>query len=327
MVFLRLFRRSGGSIHSSSISNHTTMSDLNNTTTTCNFRWTGVNCTTDNFTNITLVMFIGMYQAVFGLLHVGFVIYGVFKIIQKVRRDQVDWYSISLVTCYLAGIGLLIKCVYLADPFRYFGFSVLVYQTVSFSGGIAVVSSSILSYAIWMEIILSSKKVRRHVTFVKAKRGFIIAVIVLYALFFVELIGIGMILGQVDLFGAVVSGTAAIYAIAFIVVHSCFLGTINEVVSQTSSKKILKLNSIINCLVYITNSSFLFFAIILTLILSAIPATNELYLPLNMLIESFFRMTDLIMVFFIYRIVFDESKKGSLSMTGSTKSVVVVKKL
>eukprot|EP01129_Flabellula_baltica_P004221 TRINITY_DN1449_c0_g1_i2.p1 TRINITY_DN1449_c0_g1~~TRINITY_DN1449_c0_g1_i2.p1 ORF type:complete len:280 (+),score=26.07 TRINITY_DN1449_c0_g1_i2:49-888(+) len=265
------------------------MSENNNT---CSYRWTGENCTIDNYSKTPLVIVIGIYQGVYMFLFAAMAVYGIYSVIRKALSEKLQWYTLSFFCVYMCVIGSLFRVLYFLDPFYYFDdVPLILNRFVFWFGSISIASASILTYAIWIEVLLSVKQIRRNSTrttnFRTARIAFIVASLSLFFLFFVFILVFVILMGNLEAFNLVITVTSVLYTLMYLIVHLIFSPQLKEIIEQSVSNKILTINEYVNLMVILCNILLLVFGIVIIIFYRIVPPENEIYLPIYTFLVCF----------------------------------------
>eukprot|EP01129_Flabellula_baltica_P006446 TRINITY_DN2413_c0_g1_i1.p1 TRINITY_DN2413_c0_g1~~TRINITY_DN2413_c0_g1_i1.p1 ORF type:complete len:204 (+),score=11.19 TRINITY_DN2413_c0_g1_i1:39-614(+) len=168
----------------------------------CSLRYTGENCTIDNFTNVPLVILIGLYQLISISGYSIFIVMSIFGMIQKAKREHTQFFALSFVVLYILIAGSLSRVLSMLDPYDYFGVPKPVSLSVFWVGSTLIVCAAVLTYSIWLEVIISSGKISKRVItrFHAAKVVFLVAAVVLFSYYFLVMVVGVLVLDDLNLF-------------------------------------------------------------------------------------------------------------------------------
>eukprot|EP01129_Flabellula_baltica_P004687 TRINITY_DN1652_c0_g1_i1.p1 TRINITY_DN1652_c0_g1~~TRINITY_DN1652_c0_g1_i1.p1 ORF type:complete len:241 (+),score=16.59 TRINITY_DN1652_c0_g1_i1:347-1069(+) len=107
-------------------------------------------------------------------------------------------FSMTMFAVYFMIIGWLLRWVHLMDPFEYFGYTIkaTTYSVFFYSAYSCWGSSTLLTFAIWVEIMHNTKKLKLETLFWKTKVIFASGSIFFFALFVMDIIVLGFIMEQ-----------------------------------------------------------------------------------------------------------------------------------
>eukprot|EP01129_Flabellula_baltica_P007006 TRINITY_DN267_c0_g1_i1.p1 TRINITY_DN267_c0_g1~~TRINITY_DN267_c0_g1_i1.p1 ORF type:complete len:196 (+),score=16.78 TRINITY_DN267_c0_g1_i1:123-710(+) len=176
------------------------------TTNNCTLRWTGENCTTDHFVDIGSLVVIGIWQFVFLMSFSSFFVYAIWGMIRKSKGEGTKWYSLSFFSFYMVLLGVASRIIWFIDPLSYFdSVEPVLRDCLYWFGTNSLFGGAVLAYAIWLEVVLTTKsrlKPSNVVTFRVAKTSFVVYVFVGLGFYIVALL-ITSLLGAIDAFDSV----------------------------------------------------------------------------------------------------------------------------
>eukprot|EP01129_Flabellula_baltica_P004998 TRINITY_DN1781_c0_g1_i1.p1 TRINITY_DN1781_c0_g1~~TRINITY_DN1781_c0_g1_i1.p1 ORF type:complete len:268 (-),score=8.99 TRINITY_DN1781_c0_g1_i1:177-950(-) len=207
----------------------------------CNYRWTGPNCTTDNLQNIPLILTSAIFlQGLFWFISIAFIIYGIKGIHNKVQTTSSSWLSLSYYSVYLCMLGMVLRIIFLVDPFHFFELSLMYYYGLFVMMNIFIASASILTYALWIDVISASRhvQIKRNVKsdFKKVKMVSIVACVVLILLMAFLFFVVVLALDNLKLYMRLLTGFVLLYSVVYIIIHLAFRKKIETTVKRATRK-------------------------------------------------------------------------------------------
>eukprot|EP01129_Flabellula_baltica_P016777 TRINITY_DN90_c0_g2_i2.p1 TRINITY_DN90_c0_g2~~TRINITY_DN90_c0_g2_i2.p1 ORF type:complete len:232 (+),score=19.43 TRINITY_DN90_c0_g2_i2:510-1205(+) len=230
---------------------------------------------------------------------------------------------------YVVLIGVSARCVWLLDPFYYFDWVPTILRLSLFWVGTDFIfGGAVLAYAVWLEVVLKSKKLNSQsiTTFKATKIGSITFVIVELSFFAGTLI-VSLIISGATAFDTLMVLVAIAFTIAMLVLHFVFLPTLTSVAKQSISIKVKDIHRYINWMVFPANILNLVFGGVQIIFQIIFPLTSPYRLYSELTLQAVFRTIDLVMLYFYYQIVLyegvdDSSFTNTPSQAKATKSHV-----
>eukprot|EP01129_Flabellula_baltica_P008328 TRINITY_DN329_c0_g1_i3.p1 TRINITY_DN329_c0_g1~~TRINITY_DN329_c0_g1_i3.p1 ORF type:complete len:295 (-),score=28.55 TRINITY_DN329_c0_g1_i3:49-933(-) len=250
----------------------------------CSYRWTGENCTIDNFSLPPVLILTTTFISITVFARVAITILYIRGIIRKRELEGTSWKSLCFISGYIMVVCSGTSVVYALDPWEIVPVNTVLRLVMRWFPTILLFSGAVLAYVIWLEAIRATKKLKRHDTlsFRVAKISIIIYVGISSSVFVIALL-IVFVLDQSEAFNTVMIVISIIFTIGYMGMHIYFLPTIVKVVKNTSSLKIKRIHKFVNALVFVPTTLNLVQAVVRIILESIFLLSNpaRIYISLG----------------------------------------------
>eukprot|EP01129_Flabellula_baltica_P009385 TRINITY_DN3827_c0_g1_i1.p1 TRINITY_DN3827_c0_g1~~TRINITY_DN3827_c0_g1_i1.p1 ORF type:complete len:296 (+),score=37.78 TRINITY_DN3827_c0_g1_i1:47-934(+) len=274
----------------------------NETTGVCGLRYTGENCTIDNFQKEWLVILVGIHQLVFGMVTAFFIVWTLFGLYRKFHDKRMTFSSISFVVTIILFVENVLKMIILLDPFYYFidYIPLPVYHIMALISNALTISAVILAYALWIEIVLHTKAMKQisNLDFKKTKTIFMISSVVTFVVFSIEFLLGTVILRNPNIFFALFYMTQVLISIPYLIIYQIFNKKIDSVV-RSMKGSIEDSNKKVSLMVLIFNIGSIVGSILAVILTLTTRREEERMLPLVVALQSLIRVYETIAVYCI----------------------------
>eukprot|EP01129_Flabellula_baltica_P002937 TRINITY_DN1280_c0_g1_i1.p1 TRINITY_DN1280_c0_g1~~TRINITY_DN1280_c0_g1_i1.p1 ORF type:complete len:314 (-),score=58.36 TRINITY_DN1280_c0_g1_i1:62-958(-) len=284
---------------------------------TCSFRWTGENCTIDNYQDIPFVAVMGIYQAVFMFLFAAFFCVTIKRLIEK-RSEGASPFSYAFFSMYLTLIGCVLRVIHFIDPWNYFQINTLLWNFIFWLGTYTMFGAAVFAYVIWLEAIMATKNLLQAAPKFKIAKIIFIGYVSTRFIFFAVVLVISLIAGAAY-FTLLLIFISIGFTILYIGAHLFFLPEFNKVVKNSVSKKIKHIYVYLNWMVLGVNITNLVVGFSSLAISFVLPFSDPARAYYEFVSHFIYRAGDMLLLYMMYNILLYRDKESTSFSTTGTK--------
>eukprot|EP01129_Flabellula_baltica_P009617 TRINITY_DN3954_c0_g1_i2.p1 TRINITY_DN3954_c0_g1~~TRINITY_DN3954_c0_g1_i2.p1 ORF type:complete len:232 (-),score=19.44 TRINITY_DN3954_c0_g1_i2:26-721(-) len=226
---------------------------------------------------------------------------------------------LSQIAIYLTVVGQFARFIWLFDPYEYIDvISPFARDILFWCCNMFVFAGTTLAYAVWFEIVQNSKKVGSSFNFTIAKIACIGFVCLGLSSYLIVLF-ICYAIGSYEIFDFIFVIVGIIFTLMFLVVHLILLPMFSRVAKISISQKIKDIHEYINWLILFVNGITLAAGISRALLEDPLfPLSSPQRIYVTLLFDWVFRLKELLMGYWFYKIVLYKDQNQSMTSTGKT---------